>query len=81
MDGAYSQSGSASDVVGLGATYVHFSPRGPFTEEFELAIEGFYKWQITPWFNLQPDLQYIINPGGRGLANACVATLRVELDF
>jgi carbohydrate-selective porin OprB len=46
-----------------------------------LEIEGFYKLQVTPWFNVQPDIQGIIHPGGAGLRNACVTTLRVELDF
>jgi len=71
----------SADVLGLGASYAHFSSRSGLAEDYELEIETFYKLQITPWFNIQPDLQYIINPGGTGLSNACVATIRVELDF
>jgi len=71
----------SADVLGVGASYAHFSGDGPFTEPYELEIEGFYKLQVTPWFNVQPDIQGIIHPGGAGLRNACVTTLRVELDF
>ena len=37
---------------------------GSRRRDFELAIEGFYKVQVTPSFNVQPDVQYIINPDG-----------------
>jgi porin len=71
----------SSDVFGLGPTWVRFSDQSPAVNPYELAIEGFYKLQITPWFDVQPDLQYIINPGGTGRSNALVMTLRAELDF
>lgn len=71
----------SNDVLGLGASLVQLSDKGPFVEHRELAVEGFYKIQITPWFNVQPDLQYIVHPGGKGLGDALVATIRVELDF
>ena len=34
----------------------------------ETFVEATYQYQVTPWFNIQPDAQYIINPGG-GVAN------------
>ena len=38
--------------------------------------------QITRWLNVQPDLQYIINPGGnQDLGNALVLGGRVALTF
>jgi porin len=37
----------------------------PTTETF---IEATYQLQIAPWWTLQPDFQYIFNPGG-GIAN------------
>lgn len=30
----------------------------------ETVVEAFYRAQITPWFYLQPDVQFIMNPGG-----------------
>ena len=71
----------ANDIAGLGSSLVHFSHDSGVARDFELAIEGFYKVQVTPWFNVQPDVQYIINPDGRPGRNALVATVRVELDF
>ena len=48
----------------------------------ELAIEALYSLQFSPWLTLKPDLQWIHNPGGRGLIDdALVASLRIELWF
>jgi porin len=74
-------SSRSSDIFGLGPTWVQFSNQSPTVDRYELAIEGFYKLQLTPWFDVQPDLQYIINPGGTGRPNALVMTVRAELDF
>jgi carbohydrate-selective porin OprB len=41
----------------------------------------FYKAQILPWVSVKPDLQYITNPGGTGLDDALVGTVRAEIDF
>ncbi len=71
----------STDVAGVGPTWVRFSNESPTIDSYELAIEGFYKCRLTPWFNVQPDLQFIINPGGTGKSNALVMTLRAELDF
>ena len=34
----------------------------------ETFIEATYQYQLTPWCQIQPDFQYVFNPGG-GLAN------------
>ncbi len=34
----------------------------------ETYLEVTYQYQATPWWQLQPDLQYVFNPGG-GVAN------------
>jgi carbohydrate-selective porin OprB len=45
-------------------------------------IELTYLANICPNFSLQPDIQYIINPGGFGKAsNALVAGVRFNLTF
>lgn len=70
-----------NDVMGLGASYVSLSPQAAFAEDYELAIEGFYKVQFTPWASLKPDVQYIVNPGGGDAKDAIVGTLRLEILF
>ena len=35
-------------------------------ETAETVVELFYKAPISPWATLQPDLQYLVNPGGAG---------------
>ena len=70
----------SADVFGAGPSFVHFSNQAVRSRDYELAIEGFYKLQLTPWFNIQPDLQYILNPDGNN-RDAMVGTVRAELDF
>lgn len=71
------------DVLGIMASYVHFSnePGAGFVDDSELAVEAFYRWQLAPWFSIKPDLQYIMNPGGSGLDDALVLTLRAQMKF
>ena len=66
-------------------TATPFPVRG--TEEL---IELTYQAQVTPWLQLQPDLQYVINPGAgvqnpddptRNLSNALVAGVRAITTF
>ncbi|MDD2704703.1 MAG: carbohydrate porin [Acidocella sp.] len=56
----------------------------------ETLIELTYQAQITPWLQLQPDLQYIANPGGgimdpanptHRLGNEFIAGLRANTTF
>ena len=54
----------------------------------ETMIELMYQAQLTKWWTLQPDLQYIIRPGGGVLnpdgslrPNAWVVGLRTLLNF
>jgi porin len=72
------------DVVGLGATWVRLSDAtgADFDKGHELAIETFYKFQLTGWLSAKPDLQFIANPGGTDSApDAWVVTVRVEMSF
>jgi porin len=68
------------DVIGLSPQYAHITPQAGLAYRYELALESFYQWQLTPWALLQPDLQYIIHPGGR-YSDAMVATLRLQITF
>jgi porin len=68
------------DVAGFSPQYAHISPEAGLPHSYELAIETFYKFQITPWAAFMPDLQYIVNPGGR-YPSALVGTLRLTVNF
>lgn len=55
---------------------------GTTFERHETAIELTYRVQYLPWLALQPDVQYIINPGtDPALKNALVIGLRFELSW
>jgi len=72
-----------SDVFGIGMGYAHVSKRaagldadtasytGSYTPRrgSETYFEMFYQYAATPWMQIQPDVQYTINPGA-GIANA-----------
>lgn len=42
----------------------------------ETYVETTYQYQMRPWWQLQPDLQYVFNPGG-GIVNPNIPTRRV----
>jgi porin len=69
-----------ADSAGLCAQYAHLSPQARLPRAYELAVEGFYQVQLWKWATLMPDLQYIVNPGGR-YSNALVGTLRLTVTF
>ncbi|MEK6346734.1 MAG: carbohydrate porin [Burkholderia sp.] len=49
---------------------------------YETTYEVFYAWQVVPSVSLQPDLQYIVHPGGTSKnANAVVAGLKTTVAF
>ncbi|NGX58818.1 MAG: Porin B [Chlamydiae bacterium] len=51
-------------------------------ETYELVFELNYRYQVTPWFFIQPDLQYIANPKGFGtIPNAWVFGAQTGLVF
>jgi porin len=63
-------------------TYAALSQSAPFVpiQSGETYIEATYQRQIRPWWQVQPDIQYVINPGA-GIADpaAPVHLLRNEL--
>lgn len=71
------------DIIGIGVANGSFASRlAPLTSQVgsETAIECFYRAQITPWFYLQPDIQYIMNPSGT-YANSVAIGLRTVITF
>ncbi|MEM9109933.1 MAG: carbohydrate porin [Planctomycetota bacterium] len=75
--------GRDADIIGLMASRAGLSdePGAGLTDDAELAVELFYKLHLGEYFSIKPDIQYIMNPGGAGLDDAWVVTLRAELVF
>jgi len=90
------QAGLAFTYVGIGAAARRFSQEviaftgfgSPYARG-ETAIEAVYQVQLKKWLSLQPDLQYVINPGAgiptqqapAPLKNALVVGLRLTVNF
>ncbi len=67
VSGDFSASQEAQDMPGLTA---------------ETVIEATYKLQISPWWSIQPDFQYIFTPSGvYGSNDATVLGLRTSVAF
>ncbi|WP_332771043.1 carbohydrate porin [Phenylobacterium sp.] len=55
---------------------------GAPVDKHETAVELTYRAQVTPWLAVQPDVQYVINPGADpALKNALVVGLRFEMAW
>lgn len=77
-----------SDVLGVGVVYARVSrdARGARGETFvkrrETVLEVSYQAPLNGWLTVQPDLQYIFNPGAvRAGRDAVIAGLRFSLNF
>ena len=59
-----------------------FPQNGPGMEVSETVLEMTYRFQLFPFLALQPNFQYIVNPGfDPHLDNAWVGALRMEIVF
>jgi porin len=86
-----------ADALGLGAAYARISNdirraerldaqvNGTVYERFsshETVLEAFYSLQLAKWWTVQPDVQWIIHPGGSSAVDdALVVALRTSLVF
>lgn len=80
----------AHDHLALGASWLDISQdvasaqrraRLP-VQDYEAVVELTYEYQVTPWCVLQPDVQWVIHPGGSSaLADALVLGWRVTVTF
>ncbi len=51
-------------------------------KDFELLLEATHIIEITEWLNLQPDIQYVVHPGGSGdIPNALVIGFQLSVDI
>jgi porin len=80
--------GRPADILGLAASYAKLSdsyrdPAGNlYPRHYETLIELTYQAPVSSWLSLQPDLQYIFNPGGLQPAHdALVLGLRFNATF
>jgi porin len=46
----------------------------------ETYLEMSYQYQVTPWWQIQPDMQYVFNPGG-GILNPNNPTTTIKNEF
>ena len=76
-----------SDTVGVLWAYNQFTSNENLTTSpgsSEAILEAFYDFQVTPWFSIQPDMQYISQPSSDASANisgAWIFTMRLSLVF
>jgi porin len=95
--------GRDNDIAGIGFGYTHISSRAEALDQqianlngnitpvrsSETFIEATYQAQVAPWLQLQPDVQYVMSPGGgianpatgRKLGNELVLGLRSNITF
>ncbi len=79
--------GRDEDQAGVAIAFARFGTparraslaAGDPIDDNETDLEATYRYAVTDWLNLQPDLQYVIHPGGRSrIGNAVVIGLRAE---
>jgi porin len=95
--------GRPNDTLTLGVAYARISPDVIRSDQDALAINGApyavrdkemvfelgYTAQLTPWWTLQPDIQYIVHPNGgqdpddpaRRIGHAFLVGLRTSIAF
>ena len=79
--------GRDEDAAGVGLVWSRLTPGQAAQLEGnnrgnEFVVEFTYQAQITPWFELQPDLQMVVQPGGStAIPGALVLGLSATIDF
>jgi porin len=73
--------GRDKDALALAGYYGAFSRDLP-GQSSEAVLELTYTLALTPWLTVQPDIQYVINPGGRSsVKNALVIGAQISITF
>jgi porin len=82
--------GRDSDLTAVQMAYAKYSDKlkeseqsvGSSPQQYEIALEFTHRINITKWFYVQPDIQYIIQPGGTGnIDDALVLGFQLGLTF
>lgn len=80
----------SKDAIGADEDALAFNGPPSFIRDEEIVFELSYAAQIAPWWIVQPDLQYIVHPGGNvadpndpntTIKNAFVAGIRSTMKF
>ena len=86
--GGYSPFGKQrGDQFGIGAYFIGASsefgplPRAVFGPQNETAVEAYYKFQINPWMDISPDLQYIHPFAGAIADDSFIYGVRVNMQL
>ena len=73
--------GRERDTAAFAVYYGGFSRNLP-GQTYEIVLEWTYAVALTPWLTVQPDLQYVINPGGRSsVSKAVVIGAQLAVEF
>ncbi len=71
--------GVAFAYANISPDYLHLFPE---SLKGELALEFTYKFSVFEYYTIQPNLQYIINPGvNAAFSNALVALIRFNISL
>ena len=75
-----------SDVAGVAVAHArngdHFRRLNPSLERGETTLEASYLITPKPWLTVQPDLQYIVDPGtDSAIDNALILGVRVQITL
>ena len=84
----------AADTFGFGIGYAHVSKQAASLDRDtnqlngstspvrsgESFVEMTYQYQFKPWLQVQPDIQYVFNPGA-GTANPDMSTQRIRNEL
>jgi porin len=78
--------GRVEDVAGIGVAHARnsgeFRALNPALEAGETVVEFSYQFVLGPALSIQPDLQFIVDPGtDPALRNTVVANIRVQQTF
>jgi porin len=80
----------SGDAAALDRDLLAFNGPPQPIRDYEMVLELSYMAQIAPWWTVQPDLQYIVHPGGNvanpydpnaTVGNAFVAGIRSTMKF
>ena len=72
--------GRPDDEIGFSPECAYLSSEADLPHPYELILESFYRTKLTQWATLEPDLQYIVRPGGE-YANALVGMVQLSVQF
>lgn len=76
--------GRSNDAAGLYVTGTGSSSDAAsgFDGRWETLLEGYYAAAVTPWLTIQPDVQFVVDPGADpAIPDTWVLTLRLTVDF